>query len=629
MATIKDLLSKMIEKTNENTSEITGLKENGISCGADWNQNDENAKDYITNKPFGEKTVMGDTLTWDGNTEGLTIINDNMPVMEYLISSIPPTLEQLKNGVTVVQKNFNGEEIYKYTLSYEEMMNYYNATEDVFRLDKVQIQMSDYHFTYSVTVDGEEVYVEAVNPKGISAVIDYEFEEYIAEIQIHGAELFPTTEINHLDPKYIKDMYYTSDPVETPIVEETTFELVDGMGQLTAAQPLEVGQEYVINLDGTTHNCVCKMLEEFGLPYIGNAMLIDSGEDTGESLFIAPMMSDTELGIIVNSDVAEHTISVVRTISEVYKIDEKYIPDSLKKSIDEKAGLKVEGTVYTINDKEVTASVGAEVFNIYKKNADGDENIASGDYSHAEGLNTIANGHRSHAEGYGTTASGWDSHAEGSRTTASGNSSHAEGTSTTASGNSSHAEGSRTTASGNSSHAEGTSTTASGNSSHAEGKDTTASGEKSHAEGYNTTASGDCSHAEGTSTEASGNWSHAEGFNTTASGLESHAEGNNTTASGDFGSHSEGYYTIASGEYQHVQGKWNIEDTEDAYAHIVGNGESEDARSNAHTLDWEGNAWYQGTVEGTAMIVKSSTEGSSKRFKITVDDSGTISAVEI
>jgi hypothetical protein len=36
-----------------------------------------------------------------------------------------------------------------------------------------------------------------------------------------------------------------------------------------------------------------------------------------------------------------------------------------------------------------------------------------------------------------------------------------------------------------------------------------------------------------------------------------------------------------------------------------------------------------GTVEGKAMIVKSSTEGSTKRFKITVDDSGTISATEV
>ena len=32
------------------------------------------------------------------------------------------------------------------------------------------------------------------------------------------------------------------------------------------------------------------------------------------------------------------------------------------------------------------------------------------------------------------------------------------------------------------------------------------------------------------------------------------------------------------------------------YAHIVGNGNSDTDRSNAYTLDWNGNAWYQGDV---------------------------------
>ena len=143
----------------------------------------------------------------------------------------------------------------------------------------------------------------------------------------------------------------------------------------------------------------------------------------------------------------------------------------------------------------------------------------------------------------------------------------------------------------------------------------------------NNIASGNYSHAEGNETTASGERAHAEGKDTTASGGESHAEGLHTVASG-LRSHAEGEDTIASGDVQHVQGKWNIEDRRSTYAHIVGNGSSS-ARSNAHTLDWDGNAWYQGTVEGTAMIVKSSTSGSTKRFKITVDDSGTISATEI
>lgn len=156
----------------------------------------------------------------------------------------------------------------------------------------------------------------------------------------------------------------------------------------------------------------------------------------------------------------------------------------------------------------------------------------------------------------------------------------------------------------------------------------TASGEASHAEGMATKASGNYSHAEGKETNAEGYQSHAEGLKTTAKGDQSHAEGSVTSATRP-GAHAEGWQTIASSAWQHVQGQCNIEDTTGTYAHIVGNGTKDTKRSNAHTLDWSGNAWYAGTVEGTAMIVKSSTEGSSKRFKITVDDSGVITATEI
>lgn len=212
---------------------------------------------------------------------------------------------------------------------------------------------------------------------------------------------------------------------------------------------------------------------------------------------------------------------------------------------------------------------------------------ASGDTSHAEGDSTQALGDTSHAEGYRTAASGKNSHAEGFATISSGKyGSHAEGSNTTASGDyGSHAEGSNTIASGVASHAEGSSTTASNYYSHAEGDSTTASGENSHSEGKYTTASGESSHAEGDST--------------TASAYCSHAEGNCTTASGE-NSHAEGVSTIASSQNQHVQGKYNIEDLNGTYAHIVGNGE-DGKNSNAHTLDWEGNAWYAGKLsqEGT------------------------------
>ena len=185
-------------------------------------------------------------------------------------------------------------------------------------------------------------------------------------------------------------------------------------------------------------------------------------------------------------------------------------------------------------------------------------------------------------------------------------------------------------ASGDKSHAEGDGTIASGECSHAEGSETTALGECSHAEGDNTTAVGDCSHAEGSGTQASGNCSHAEGGGTVASGSKSHAEGTSTAAPGDSShsegkytgapgncSHAEGYNTKASSDYQHVQGKFNIEDAANKYAHIVGNGEDGNTRANAHTLDWEGNAWFAGKLsqEGTP------TEDKDLATKKYVDDS--------
>lgn len=61
-------------------------------------------------------------------------------------------------------------------------------------------------------------------------------------------------------------------------------------------------------------------------------------------------------------------------------------------------------------------------------------------------------------------------------------------------------------------------------------------------------------------------------------------------------SHAEGYETTASSKNQHVQGRFNIDDANNVYADIIGNGGSPDDLSNAATVDWDGNSWYAGAV---------------------------------
>lgn len=219
----------------------------------------------------------------------------------------------------------------------------------------------------------------------------------------------------------------------------------------------------------------------------------------------------------------------------------------------------------------------------------GDQTSATGTSSMAVGYKTKATANYAFAEGQESTASGQASHAE-NKGTAAGQNSHAEGTAK-AYGMNSHAEG-------NLSIAGDANDSTLGEAAHAEGSSSIASGKFSHAEGASTTASGWGAHAEGTGTTASANFAHAEGNSSSATALYAHAEGNSTIASG-VASHAEGTSTTAAGNSQHVVGKFNVADPNDIYIEIVGNGIDDSNRSNARTLDWNGNEHLLGglTIE--------------------------------
>ena len=222
-------------------------------------------------------------------------------------------------------------------------------------------------------------------------------------------------------------------------------------------------------------------------------------------------------------------------------------------------------------------------------------------------------------------------------------------------GKNSTVQGDETTATGINAHAEGAYTKADGIGSHAEGRTTKATGDYSHAEGSYTKADGDYSHAEGSSTEASGINSHAEGDYTVANRRGMHAEGKynlydnakyidvvsssiefswrNMHAASEYTFDADtGYYTLinaepkseaviglyyaSSGQYENgtideLEKPISLIDSnryqtekhqrklasnfQGKYVHVVGNGYSS-KRSNAYTLDWDGNGWFAGDV---------------------------------
>jgi hypothetical protein len=193
------------------------------------------------------------------------------------------------------------------------------------------------------------------------------------------------------------------------------------------------------------------------------------------------------------------------------------------------------------------------------------------------------------------------------------------------------------------SEASGINSIAVGDTCHASGNISAAFGRFSEASGYISFAAG-CGEASGKYSHAvnrghaSGESSHAVN-RAYATGVASHAE-NNGNAHGEY-SHAEGYGTIANGECQHVQGRLNIADDENKYAHIVGNGtkgaglSDPDKHSNAHTLDWDGNAWFAGNVsiDGTPTddkdLVTKKYVDDNKPIKFLTDAYGTASAWKV
>ena len=128
---------------------------------------------------------------------------------------------------------------------------------------------------------------------------------------------------------YVKNRpFYTGDPVETVLVEESTiaFALNEQEGLYMAGFPstfeATIGETYKVYWDGTAYECVCASFQS--IPVIGNLSIAGVGSDTGEPFLM--IVSNGEVIQIGTADTSSsHTFSISRTDVPVVKIDKKYL----------------------------------------------------------------------------------------------------------------------------------------------------------------------------------------------------------------------------------------------------------------------------------------------------------------
>ena len=159
-------------------------------------------------------------------------------------------------------------------------------------------------------------------------------------------------------PDYVKNRpFYTGDPVETVLVEESTVEFVENNGLYMAGLPSTfaptVGETYKVSWDGTVYECTSEIFGD--ILAIGNLSIPGLGTDTGEPFLIGAENVDT-IAIATADTSASHTFSI-SIVSSVVKIDAKYLPNTVATKLEvEVAQTTADNARASANNAQTTAN---------------------------------------------------------------------------------------------------------------------------------------------------------------------------------------------------------------------------------------------------------------------------------
>ena len=155
----------------------------------------------------------------------------------------------------------------------------------------------------------------------------------VTELEQHGGGVQPDWNQNDSTAAdYVKNRpFYIGNPVEIVLVEESTisFAAAEGvyMGELKSTFVSTVGETYKVSWDGTTYESTCANFNS--LQVIGNLSIMGVGSDTGEP-FLAVVSNGERIKIATADTSASHTFSISGLVTEIVKIDAKYLPFPFK-----------------------------------------------------------------------------------------------------------------------------------------------------------------------------------------------------------------------------------------------------------------------------------------------------------
>lgn len=340
MSRVEELLNEMAEK---------GISGGG---GADWNAA-EGEPGYVKNRTHYEETVeaYGDTLTWDGDTEGLALFNIGYNV--YKVSDAVPTMADLENGATINLSD---------SLEVTEC-NVRESMPGLILIDAGSVVV------ISESVAGTEIGGIMLPEAGTYLYKRVEGDvQYVASLTIPGYTGFKTTTTNikTIDPKFLPDIGGTSIDVVAEVGQTIIVEEVDGFGKPTkwkaadyqerthwsevvtgdlvphmAFTPVmnedfgmllynlptfdfEEGKTYTVVFDGVEYTGTAAAGVYSGMPFVSVGNTVLHGVQSAEP-FVVVKIPAMNVFAVVCFTADEHTIQIIGEKTVYHKIPREYL----------------------------------------------------------------------------------------------------------------------------------------------------------------------------------------------------------------------------------------------------------------------------------------------------------------
>ena len=313
----------------------------GSTTQPDWNQNDATQPDYVKNRPF-----------YTGDPVETVFVEETSIAFEY----------NKQDGLYIggFASTFSPIVGETYKVSWDGTA--YECTCRIFEDATVIGNLS----IVGVGSDTGEPFLMGV--ENDSGIIIYAAGTASSHTFSISSIVTPVVKINpkYLDqsdwdqndetaPSYVKNRpFYTGYTEEKTLIEECTVTFRENNGNYSGSlrskfTPI-VGETYKVSWDGTVYESVCLNVQR--KIAIGNLSIMDLGSNTGEPFLIRV---GNYISIYTLDAASSHVISVSGRTTQVVKIDEKYLPDTVATKSDVEDARTTANNAHTVarNNREV------------------------------------------------------------------------------------------------------------------------------------------------------------------------------------------------------------------------------------------------------------------------------------